>query len=220
MYNNTREQIYQALLALLSAPLSFQATSSSSVTLTLPSSIMGLCYGEPISGPGVAPGTSIGGVDDGGGNLAIATVTLSAPTTSAVSQGTFLATPYTYTTRKSLDIKQVPEAMRPALIMVDKTEEYAPEFTGQPSLITLHVMLGIYIWADGLPQDASGMTLINPRLDALDQLLAPKSMLETQAQTLGGKVNHCWIEGRIYKVSGDLDGDGVAVVPIAILVPS
>ena len=39
------------------------------------------------------------------------------------------------------------------------------------------------------------------------------------AQTLGGLVHKCWIEGRIQKFQGDLDGQALIVVPIKILVP-
>lgn len=39
------------------------------------------------------------------------------------------------------------------------------------------------------------------------------------AQTLGGLVHKCWIEGRIQKFQGDLDGQTLIVVPIKILVP-
>jgi hypothetical protein len=39
------------------------------------------------------------------------------------------------------------------------------------------------------------------------------------AQTLGGLVHKCWIEGRIQKFQGDLDGQTLLVVPIKILVP-
>ena len=39
------------------------------------------------------------------------------------------------------------------------------------------------------------------------------------AQTLGGTVHKCWIDGRIQKFQGDLDGQTLIVVPIKILVP-
>ena len=41
----------------------------------------------------------------------------------------------------------------------------------------------------------------------------------TWAQTLGGLVHKCWIDGRIQKFQGDLDGQTLIVVPIKILVP-
>lgn len=38
--------------------------------------------------------------------------------------------------------------------------------------------------------------------------------------TLGGLVHHCYISGRVFKDPGDIDGEGMMVVPIKVLVPS
>jgi len=38
-------------------------------------------------------------------------------------------------------------------------------------------------------------------------------------QTLGGLVSNCYIDGKIMKDPGDLDGDGIAVIPVKILAP-
>lgn len=37
--------------------------------------------------------------------------------------------------------------------------------------------------------------------------------------TLGGLVYHCYISGRLFKDPGDIDGQGMMVVPIKLLVP-
>lgn len=37
--------------------------------------------------------------------------------------------------------------------------------------------------------------------------------------TLGGLVHHCYISGRIFKDPGDIDGQGMMVIPIKVLVP-
>ncbi len=37
--------------------------------------------------------------------------------------------------------------------------------------------------------------------------------------TLNGLVHHCFIQGRVFKDPGDLDGQGMIVVPIKVLVP-
>lgn len=37
--------------------------------------------------------------------------------------------------------------------------------------------------------------------------------------TLGGIVHHCFISGRVFKDPGDIDGQGMLVVPIKVLVP-
>jgi hypothetical protein len=38
-------------------------------------------------------------------------------------------------------------------------------------------------------------------------------------QTPGGLVSNCYIDGKIMKDPGDLDGDGIAVIPVKILAP-
>lgn len=37
--------------------------------------------------------------------------------------------------------------------------------------------------------------------------------------TLGGLVYHCFIQGRLFRDPGDIDGQGMLVVPIKLLVP-
>jgi len=37
--------------------------------------------------------------------------------------------------------------------------------------------------------------------------------------TLGGLVHHCFISGRLFKDPGDIDGQGMMVIPIKLLVP-
>jgi hypothetical protein len=37
--------------------------------------------------------------------------------------------------------------------------------------------------------------------------------------TLGGLVHHCFISGNLFKDPGDLDGQGMMVIPIKVLVP-
>ena len=54
-------------------------------------------------------------------------------------------------------------------------------------------------------------------LDALEEALAPPPGFDRQ--TLGGLVHYCRIEGRVVKDPGDLDGQGLALVPIKILAP-
>ena len=41
----------------------------------------------------------------------------------------------------------------------------------------------------------------------------------TNKFTLGGRVDRCWIDGIITKIDGAIDGQGMIVVPISILVP-
>jgi len=74
----------------------------------------------------------------------------------------------------------------------------------------------IYISAGQDPQNIPARDL-NLALDALVEALAPSP--GSERQTLGGLVYHCRIEGRIVKDPGDLDGQGLAIVPLKILAP-
>lgn len=59
-------------------------------------------------------------------------------------------------------------------------------------------------------------------LDALQNALAPKVTdpgYPDERNTLGGLVYHCYIEGEIFKDPGDIDNQGMLIVPIKILVP-
>ena len=57
----------------------------------------------------------------------------------------------------------------------------------------------------------------NAILDAVEAALAPD--LATGCCTLSGLVQHCWIEGEVFKDPGDLDGQALIIAPIRILVP-
>ena len=59
------------------------------------------------------------------------------------------------------------------------------------------------------------ISMLDPLLDAVDAALAPN--IVTRRQTLGGLVSHVWIDGKIMKDPGDIDGDGIAVIPVKIL---
>lgn len=110
----------------------------------------------------------------------------------------------------------VAPADKPALIMVDKTDVYQRASEAVPEAITMQI--DVYIYTDaGSDQSGIPSTALNTLLDAVDTALLPDRL--TGKQTLGGLVSHCWIEGRVMKDAGDIDGNGVAVIPIRILIP-
>jgi hypothetical protein len=65
--------------------------------------------------------------------------------------------------------------------------------------------------------DVAPSTVMNPILDAIDAVLQPDNAI-TNKQTLGGLVQHCWIEGRVDTDEGVLGGQGVAIIPIVVKV--
>lgn len=70
--------------------------------------------------------------------------------------------------------------------------------------------------------DAVPTVTTNHILDAIETALAPTisdpGFLD-ERNTLGGLVHHCFLNGKVTKVSGDLDGAALITVPITILAP-
>src|SRR5579862_8742709 len=99
---------------------------------------------------------------------------------------------------------------KPAIFMYERDDEYKGAERYVPPTVTMNVDLFIYIEA-GKDQSVAPITVLNPLIDAVDAALAPSRT--TGRQTLGGLVSHCYIDGKIMKDPGDLDGDGIAVIP-------
>lgn len=105
---------------------------------------------------------------------------------------------------------------QPALCQAE-TDESVTQVTSQNAITTLGASWLIYHQA-GKDDDAVPASTTNAILDAVKRLFVNPGD-PSFAQTLGGLVHKCWIEGRIQKFQGDLDGQTLIVVPIKILVP-
>lgn len=118
------------------------------------------------------------------------------------------------TSRRLRHWNDVASSERPALFQAQGHETAKPgdPARGLPTKWTLAVDL--YVYVSTTDQAAPG-SAINPLLDAIEAALAPEGM--ATAQTLGGLVEHCWIEGRIDTDEGTLGSQAVAIVPIRLL---
>jgi hypothetical protein len=105
---------------------------------------------------------------------------------------------------------------QPALCQAE-TDETVSQVTGMPPITTFGASWLIYHQA-GKDDEAVPASTTNAILDAVKALFVDPTDPEF-AQTLGGLVHKCWIEGRIQKFQGDLDGQTLIVVPIRILAP-
>ena len=112
----------------------------------------------------------------------------------------------------------VPLALRPACFLFEGgTETYADTAT-DPAKRTLSLRLFIYI--DAYDPSTVGAAQLNDIMDALDAALAPAGPDLTLGRcTLGGTAYRCAIDGKPLKDPGDLDGDGLLLVPITIVLP-
>ena len=104
---------------------------------------------------------------------------------------------------------------QPALCQAEHDEQ-VEQVTGLPPKLTLNASWLIYQNA-GVDPAATPATTNNMILDAVQASFPDPD--GDQVQTLGGLVSRCWINGRIFKDPGDLDGQGLMIVPIQILVP-
>lgn len=108
------------------------------------------------------------------------------------------------------------DAEKPSLILFTPTEQWVSTGLQNPQKTTLDATIFIYT-IDGKDPTAVPIIAMNNLLDAVCGVLQPSPLY--QNQTLGGLVSNCWVEGEIYKEPGDLDGDGLAMIPLKILVP-
>lgn len=80
-----------------------------------------------------------------------------------------------------------------------------------------------WIIYQAVAKDAKGIGAIwnNEILKGVRDALAPKVSDPgwPKRNTLGGLVHHCFIGGRVFKDPGDIDGQGMMVIPIKLLVP-
>jgi len=109
----------------------------------------------------------------------------------------------------------------PVLMMYERPEEIKNPGLATPAIRTWYVWL-LVVFRNPSKVDP-GASILNPILDGIEAALAPtgRDLSYQGAQTLGGLVQQCKIEGEIHKELGDTDPDGLggAIVPLRIVVP-
>jgi len=129
-----------------------------------------------------------------------------------------LQTAYPWNSAPSRRLKlwsDVPPNLRPALFIFEGGREQY-NYSGVNCKRTIEIRLFIYTNA----HDSDGSIDLNNIMDAIDSALQPVGAdIQTGRQTLGGIVHHCRVEGEVFKDPGDLDGDGLLIIPIQILFP-
>ncbi len=108
----------------------------------------------------------------------------------------------------------VPESEKPAIFQYERDDVYS---NGKQYLPIVEMNVELYVYtAPGMDSGVTPISILNPLLDAIDASLKP-SPAAGGRQTLGGLVSHCYIDGKVMKDPGDIDGDGIAIIPIKIL---
>jgi hypothetical protein len=131
-------------------------------------------------------------------------------------QGVLLspAGPFKTVSRRWQDPSQISPADRPALFQVQKDELAATAINGLPINWKTTVDLVLYTTGDTDPASVPSAEL-NSLLDAVESAI--RSVTPGLAQSLGGKVSHCRIEGKIEIVENVQGAIALAVVPVEIL---
>ena len=113
----------------------------------------------------------------------------------------------------------VPAEEQPALFMGAGEQHPKNDSSGLPVSWTLNAQL--FLYARSTDPAVPPSVVLNGYLDQLEALLAPANPgapWPAGFQSLGGLVKHVWISGPVV-TSGDVLGDqGVAIVPLEILV--
>lgn len=114
----------------------------------------------------------------------------------------------------------VPQTEQPACF---QAEHYTTEgqVTGMPYKTILEANWIIYQCV-ATDKSMDGAIENNLILGGVRKALAPKPSdvgFHDRRNTLDGLVHHCFISGRIFKDPGDIDDQGMIVVPIKLLVP-
>lgn len=119
--------------------------------------------------------------------------------------------------RRLKHFNHVPAEQRPAIFVTQGNQVEAP-IKGLDAKIELEAEIYIYIHEDDVTIPPS--VQLNRMIDRVRQAIAPEFPEISEYQTLGGLVEHCWIEGTIEvfeAVENMLDDQGIAIVPIRIL---
>jgi len=110
----------------------------------------------------------------------------------------------------------VPSASRPALFLHEGGND---RYSGPDAKLRKRVLeakLFVYVDAHG----SNGSSALNEILDAIDAALEPKGGdILLGRQTLNGAAYDCRIDGTVFKDPGDLDGDGMAIIPVIVTLP-
>ncbi len=122
------------------------------------------------------------------------------------------ATRPTTVSRKLKHWNDVPASQQPAVLMHEQYEE-AIQGKGLPVQWKGYVEIYLYTNTGG-DADAIPAIEMNIWLDKIEAVFRP---LAGRVNTLGGVVQHCWIEGQIQRFEAILDNQSVAIVPLYFL---
>ena len=120
--------------------------------------------------------------------------------------------------RRLLLWPDVPKETRPAFFQFEGGKTNYKSTIGPLPIRTLEVRLFIYL--DSSDHTIPAAILLDAIMDAIDGALAPAGADALKGkQTLGGTCDWCRIDGDTTDDPGDIDDDGLIIVPIKITLP-
>ncbi len=117
--------------------------------------------------------------------------------------------------RRLVPFDQVAPEQQPAFFIAQTKEDHKQK-AGIPAILTLRGDIFMYTNSGG-NDTAIASTQINNMLDALDAAFAFDDVARGRC-TLGGIVQHAWIDGETLIGEGQMGDQAVAIIPIAVLV--
>lgn len=127
------------------------------------------------------------------------------------------ATGYAFSTVKRR--LELPSKARnyPAIYVYSPGEDYPSRtIRGLPPKVVIDAE--IWIYADGGKNEENAPeTPLNAAVRGVKTVLEPSVMADVQTLGLDDYVSHCWIEGRLVKFPGVIDGIAKAIIPVKIL---
>ena len=130
---------------------------------------------------------------------------------------------YQTMSRQHVQPPQLTPDLQPGFFLVFPRETRAPKPVGLPVRLTLSGFIILYFRgpeprAEAIGQETQfGATIANALLKAIDDAMKPDD--PSGRFTLGGLVQHCWIEGEVNVDPCIYTAQGAAIIPIRILVP-
>ncbi|MCE5997396.1 hypothetical protein [Acinetobacter nosocomialis] len=106
---------------------------------------------------------------------------------------------------------------RPAMFITQGNQQEVPVH-GLDSKVELAAE--VYIYIHEVDRDKPPSSQMNIFIDRVREAIKPEHPDVNECQTLGGLVEHCWIEGivEVYEaVENMLDDQAIAIIPIRIL---
>jgi hypothetical protein len=107
------------------------------------------------------------------------------------------------------------------VITYERTSRAVPNKRELQRAIVIYAQIPGGGTSGGIDLTTPGGDTLYPLIEAIENAIEPSPSDPNGAQTLGGLVYHCWLQGKAYTFPGDIDptGQGMAILPIKLLIP-